>query len=422
MRRPPRLGEDVGVRRLLVLGVAVLLAAGACANEPVPDQDAGPPLGPTLPPAASSTVAPLAPSDIPSLPPGPPPGAAPTARCVPYKEPTSIADVEATVTGYPSVDSFRGGDVGADVLLADGRRLWVFGDTMRSDDKGGVTYVRNSMLVFGNGCASVVTPADQGALIPNRPDGVGYWPMSIAKISLAGYDLVGVMVQRVRGTPAVGGFEILGSSVAVFRVETGGVPTLLAVRDLDADSADATKVVWGAASYVDIDGWAYVYGTANPRLPYVFGYSLLVARMRPTDVINPSAWTYWDGSSWQFDRTRAATLIPAAEGVSQTLSVFRSGWHWYAISKRDDFIGTDLVIWSSPTATGPFTPNPPSEYIPSDPANHIFRYMALAHPDLLPTPGKVVVSVSQNSDDLQLLARDPLLYRPRFYEITLPSG
>jgi hypothetical protein len=341
---------------------------------------------------------------------------------VPFTRPTTVQQLESVVTGYRSVPSFRGGDVGADVLLSDGRGLWVFGDTLHGDDFAGPRYVRNSMLIFSDSCITVVAAPGNGAVIPDRADGVGYWPMSIGKVARDGYDLVAVMAQRVRGSDTAGRFENLGPAIAVFRVERGGLPVLQRVSDLGADATDRRAPTWGSAVWVAEDGYAYVYGTSNPELPLVFGFALSVARTTPETIEHPETWQYWDGHSWQGDAARARVIIPAAGGVSQTLSVFERDGRWYAVSKRDEFLGHDLVVWTSRSPTGPFTPAPPVAQIPSDLDHHVFRYMPLAHPDLLPTPGHVVVSVSQNSDDPALLAADPVLYRPRFFEIELPAA
>jgi hypothetical protein len=113
-------------------------------------------------------------------------------------------------------------------------------------------------------------------------------------------------------------------------------------------------------------------------------------------------------------------LVPAVGGVSQTLSVFERDGRWYAVSKRDEFLGTDLVIWSSPRPTGPFTAAPPVAQIPSDATQGRLRYMPLAHPDLLPQDGSVIVSYSQNETDVTKVGDDPFLYRPRFLRVPLP--
>ncbi|WP_162891380.1 DUF4185 domain-containing protein [Aeromicrobium sp. A1-2] len=343
-------------------------------------------------------------------------------QCLPIEPITSVDglnDIASTLRGSPE---FQGADVGADVELQDGRRLWVFGDTLRSPTFSGQRFVRNSMLVFDDSCADVVLPADHGALIPDREDGVGYWPMSIAKVEHVGYDLVGVAAQRVRGAAQPDGaaaFENLGPAIALFVVRRGDTPQLLEVRDIGADLAGTKRTTWGAATAVE-GGWVYLYGTASPGADLVFGFSLQVARVRPDDILDASRWRYWDGSRWQQHASEATTLIPATGGVSQTLSVFRQAGRWYAVSKRDEFLGSDLVVWSSPGPTGPFFAAPPVAQIPSNEKTGALRYMPLAHPDLLPEQGSIVVSYSQNNTDVGEINANPFLYRPRFLRIPLP--
>lgn len=353
----------------------------------------------------------------------PPAELAAETHCVPIETIASVGDLNQLVTKVRGGSEFQGADVGADVLLQDGRRLWVFGDTLRSQDFDGQRFVRNSMLVFEDHCADVVLPADHGALIPDRGDGVGYWPMSIAKVERTGYDLVGVAAQRVRSSDTPDGafaFRNLGPAIALFIVVRGQTPQLLTVEDIGPDQEDTTRPTWGAASAVR-DGWVYLYGTANPHKKGVFGYSLKVARVRPNDILTTSRWRYWDGSTWQHKAGKAATLIPAQGGVSQTLSVFEKDGRWYAISKQDEFLGSHLVIWSSPGPTGPFTEGPSVAEIPSDISSGTLRYMPLAHPDLLPEKGSVVVSYSQNNTDLGAVNDNPFLYRPRFLRVDLPQ-
>lgn len=342
--------------------------------------------------------------------------------CLPYESPRSVDDLNRFVDTVRGSGEFLGADVGADTVLQDGRRLWVFGDTLRSRDFDGQRFVRNSMLVFDADCANVVLPADHGALIPDRDDGVGYWPMAIASAPRAGYDLVGVTAQRVSSGDTPGDastFTNLGPSIAVFLVPVGQPPQLLDVVDVGPDSDDKGRPTWGAAAAA-ADGWLYLYGTASPEQKLVFGFSLSVARVRPDDLIDPSRWTYWDGKAWRKDPSAAQELIPADGGVSQTLSVFERDGTWYAVSKRDEFLGSDLVVWSAPRPTGPFTAAPPAAEIPSDVDAGRLRYMPLAHPDLLPEDGSVVVSYSRNDTDVTEVQDDPFLYRPRFLRIDLP--
>lgn len=352
------------------------------------------------------------------------PSRAAGTQCLPIKPFNDVAGLNRLVAGFRGGDEFQGADVGADVTLQDGRQLWVFGDTLRARDFKGQRFVRNSMLVFTESCAQVVLPADHGALIPDRADGTGYWPMSIAKVERPGYDLVGVSAQRVRGSDdpgKAGDFQNLGPAIALFIVRPGQTPQLIDKRDLGPDNVSRKRPTWGAASAV-VDDWVYIYGTANPETPGVFGWSLSVARVKVDDIFRPTAWRYWDGKSWQRKSVHAAKLIPAVGGVSQTLSVFHRGDRWYAVSKRDDYLGKDLVIWTASGPAGPFTASPALAVIPSDTSTGMLRYMPLAHPDLLPQAGSIVVSVSQNNTDVAKVTDDPFLYRPRFLRVKLPAA
>jgi hypothetical protein len=350
------------------------------------------------------------------------PGASET-ECVATPKISNLKELNEFAGSVRGGPSFQGADVGADVRLQDGRRLWVFGDTLRTTDFQGQRFVRNSMLVLGAGCAQTVLPANHGAIVPDRGDGIGYWPMSIARVQRSGYDLVGVATQRVTSTGAPDGafaFETLGSSMAVFVVRRSGTPQLVAQQDIGKDDKDPSHPQWGAAAAVDGD-WVYLYGTARPQQKGIFGFSLRVARTRIETILDSSRWQYWDGHAWRASASRAHELIPADHGVSQTLSVFSRKGRWYAVSKRDEVLGSDLVVWSAPSPTGPFDSGTVVGELPSDLKTGALRYMPLAHPDLMPDPATVLVSYSRNNTDVKKVENDPFLYRPQFVRVTLPT-
>lgn len=335
--------------------------------------------------------------------------------------PRDVADLNRQIESMQGSPAFQGADVGADVRLQDGRFLLVFGDTLRAPSFEGPRFVRNSMMLWGPDCVSVVLPPGNGALVPDRADGVGYWPMSSAVSHQPGYDLVLVSTQRVETTGG-GSFDFanLGPALAVFVVEEGGTPQLIATEDLGPDDDDRARPTWGAALAVDGD-WVYAYGTANPGRPGVFGFSLLVSRARAEDVLDRSRWRYWDGTRWQADPERAVELVPAEGGVSQTLSVFHRGDRWYALSKRDGDLGDQLVFWTAPGPTGPFTPTAPVATVPTDLDSGAVTYMPLAHPRIFPEGGTVVASYSRNNTDFEKIEADPRLYRPTFLRVPLPG-
>jgi len=351
------------------------------------------------------------------------PSRASATSCVDDLRPAeTVADLNRQIQSLQGTPAFQGADVGADAELQDGRFLLVFGDTLRGEEFDGPQFVRNSMMLWGEDCVSVVLPPSKGALIPDRYDGVGYWPMSTAVAHRPGYDLVVVSTQRV-ATTGGGSFDFanIGPALAVFVVQAGETPQLIAREDVGPDDSDTGRPEWGAALAAD-DDWLYLYGTAREADAETPGFTLQVARSRPDDVLETEGWQYWDGSQWQGDPARAAEVPPAADGVSQTLSVFHQGGRWYALSKRNDFLGTDVTVWTAAQPWGPFDAGRAVATLPSDAATGGLRYMPLAHPDLVPLPGTVVVSYGGNRSDFGQVLADPLLYRPYFLRVRLPDG
>ncbi len=310
--------------------------------------------------------------------------------------------------------------MGIDVGLRGRRRLWLFADTLRASDAEGAHLVRNSGLMFSPGCVEVLASIPNGGpLIPDRADGVGYWPMSAFRVPGAGRDDVYVMTQRVKTVSAgLFGFKVLGPSVAVLDVPWDGSPTVVGVHDLGSDHVGQRRPVWGAALAVS-DGWIYLYGTMSRRLSGIHGFALYVARTRPTYLLEVERWTYWNGQQWTREAGDAAPLIDERGGVSETLSVFEEDGRWFALSKRDEFLGEDLVIWTAPSPTGPFDEGTVVAALPC-PSTTKLTYLPVAHPELPSRRGTVVVSWSRNSTSFEDLCADPAGYRPQFRRVRLP--
>lgn len=141
--------------------------------------------------------------------------------------------------------------------------------------------------------------------------------------------------------------------------------------------------------------------------------------MRPDDLLNQSRWRYWDGSGWSRSQADAIEMIAARDGVSQTLSVFTRGGRWYALSKRNDLLGSDITVWTANSPTGPWSSGTAVAKVSKGETGQV-RYMPLAHPSLFPQAGSVVASYSTNDTNSERVVEDPLRYRPHFVRVTLP--
>ena len=341
-------------------------------------------------------------------------------ECHTYPEPVGAAGYNHVATSE-SDPLLVGADVASSVELGDGRHLWVFGDTSRiiGGDVGLVA--RNSMIMAGPGCRAVVAAQGGGPVIPDRADGVGYWPMSMLVEHANGVSTVRVMSQRVRGGEVNFAFTNLGPAIATFLIPDGEAPYYQGVVDLGPDNPSKTQPTWGAASAADSTGWWYLYATSNPDQPLVFGWGVRVARVRPAMILDRATWRYWTGAAWSTSEKEASEVIAPAGGVSQTFSVFVHAGQWYAVSKLDGDLGSNLAVWPAASPHGPFGKPVTVGLIPNTTDPSVLRYMPLAHPEVIQArPNTVVVSVSRNTEDLALLLKYPLLYRPYFLDIPLP--
>jgi hypothetical protein len=337
--------------------------------------------------------------------------------CPPGPSTTSVTSAGRINKGISrgGLPRWQAGDIGASARLSDGRIVWLFGDTVRTASYD-PRIVANSMLVSSRGCVSQLVPPDQGPVIPDAADGTVRWPMSVAVGRSGGTDVLVVLCSRIdRGDSGAFGFTYLGSSAAVFSVAPNGVPELHKVVRLTPTSRDPQQVNWGAASVLHED-WFYVYGTRLTGRPGDVGRELHVARV-PTDAPGERhRWQFWDGGRWQPDHGRSAVVLPSRDGVSQTLSVDVVGGSFVAVSKGGGDLGDFVYEWRSPTPWGPWTGHQEIA-APAGFDTGKLQYAPLAHPEVALRSGKLLVSVSRNTTDLQRLVSHPEIGRPRFVEV-----
>jgi hypothetical protein len=412
-------------RRPLALAAVGLVLAGCSLTEA--------PVGDTRPapaPLVASQELPQATAEVSLEPACPPPD--PSETFTPAQLRRALDEAELPL--------WEAGDVGVTEELADGRIVWLYADTVRPDGYP-TRLIGNSMLISSGDCISQVLPADGEAIVPDaafadeadaRPEApnpfndVVQWPMSLVRIPTpAGYPddvtdvLVGVFNRVQRGIGAWD-FLVRGSSLVTFTVAGDGIPRVEQILELTPDDLDLHHVNWGAAAEADED-WLYIYGTRTTGQLYVYGRELYVSRRPVDDPTDADRWEFWNGSTWQADRTRAAPIMNALEGdsesgVSQTLTVARVDGRWMAVSKRGGDVYDEIWQWWSDSPVGPWEGRPVLD-VRSGLGSESLTYLPLAHPDIPLSSGGLLVTISTNVSDFERLLREPQLGRPLYFEI-----
>ncbi len=332
----------------------------------------------------------------------------------PTERPKPTVDQVNAIGAALDLPAWQAGDIGASGRLSDGRIIWLFGDTIRPSLQPQL--VANSMLITSGECVSQLLDAASGPVIPDVSPTTVRWPMSVVVDQLNGQDTIVVLCARVdRGNSGSLGFTYLGTSAAVFTVESGQAPQLLKVVDITPDSRDPDQINWGAASTIH-DGWFYVFGTRLTGEDLDFGRELFVARAPAADPSAPKGWEFWDGAAWQSKVGKAKLILPSQGGVSQTLSVDYVGGTWVAVSKLNGDIANFVYEWTAPHPWGPWKAikelKAPGGFDTGD-----YQYAPLAHPEVELASGDLLVSVSRNTSDFQRLIDDPEIGRPYFVEL-----
>lgn len=322
-------------------------------------------------------------------------------------------------------------DQAASVRLPDGRYAWLFGDTVQGTltrRDGALAVSRwvmphsSAVVTSGTSCRDtrVVTGPRRTSLLPDAANGEVHWPMA----AVVDGGQLHVFAQRVRLTPHQG-FTSTGTRLAAlhYRDSAGRPATPAFSRWQPTPStgvAEDRGIQWGAA--VERSGsHLYVYGTRGSKDPMVFGKSLHVARVPVGRLGSWASWRYWDGRSWVTGSARAVAVKEAAGGVSTSLSVDRVGERWVAVTKKDEFLGREIVVLTAERPTGPWretriaTTDTDADLEEGD-----VTYTALGHPDIPLTSGRMLVSVSRNNLDSRRTLRDVERGRPYFFEAGLP--
>jgi hypothetical protein len=308
---------------------------------------------------------------------------------------------------------WAGADLTGVVPLPDGRKLWLFGDTLYSDvdTDGGrgplVGFGNNSAFVQSGGCMRHVagSAAQRSWLVPPQGDGSAYWPGGGVVVG----DRLHVFLGRVLPEPPFG--RLLDRAVATLTLPD---LRLVGITPLPLSN---TGPGFGSSAVAPGDGFVYVYGTRRPDCDRCYASDIYVARVPAGSVTDTSAWAFWDGGAWAAD-ANAARPVMSGGGAQVDVQPWRGGW--LAVSKAADILSPDIVGWWAPGPSGPWSPLGTLYRVPAvaSPAKDTYTYM----PSVVArrADGRLLLAYNVGTFSDATSRRDAALYGPRFVEVDVP--
>ena len=261
-------------------------------------------------------------------------------------------------------DTEPGGIIGADyprtLALPNGNVLWTFQDA-RVRTPTGARYVHNIGMMQVGACFSILvggsSSSPQAWLFPDQtaPQFRWFWPLD-AEMGADGQIYVFSVEMNERGDGYLTRAEPGGTFVARvdpdnWNVEWYGTP------------ADTSNDLYGWSIESD-DEWTYLFAHCHRQFGWdpIFDIPahdrscsdrVTVGRVPLGALFEPP--TYWAGSSWSPDRSRAQPVIPRSGRFTSPTQIVEKNGRWLAVTKLDDWWGSEILIESVVHPTGPYT-------------------------------------------------------------------
>ena len=319
--------------------------------------------------------------------------------------------------------TWSGGDQVTSLRASNGLTYWSFGDTAIGEEdpvtgayRPGWEMLPNTILAQRGDTLHATTIRNA---VPNAADGDRYWTQGMFELRGSFY----VLCQRIRPTPDNSWFQLRGVELARFTFNADGS---LAFRGMIPTPSsglidgNTTATAQYSADAVVSDGYVYVFGFSNvPDDENFEPHRSYVARVPVGSVETPSAWRFRDAAGgWNRDIAQAAPILHA-----QISSVRKVGGQWLLAYKPWNGWGDTVHVERRATpwgaVQGSTTISSPAGTTPG--GQRYQTYSPQLHPEQPLASGKLLVSIAWNGVDLFTdTARDADLYKPRFYEITVP--
>ena len=293
------------------------------------------------------------------------------------------------------------GDVGDSAVYAPGKAMWIFGDTFVYDANlkwiGGVGNNTGATATYTQGDPSslVLTPLDTGkspsyglSRVTDPSDGTGCTVAPSGPTSLR-WPEIGT---GAPGKVIIGYHDYCTQDKAT---RSDGLAEYDPVSKTFTNNRQCTPFEAGPPNFLPPqkklvgpirpgNGYVYLYGYVRAKT----GGEIYVARVSD----NPSAWcwdgnfSWWDGSKWQPDYTKATSIAPTTDIGDAGVEDFRSVKGVYVMLVRgtnEPGMGeTKFKVYTAKSPQGPWTPGASGRIPDACETGPLYCYALLSHPEL----------------------------------------
>ena len=257
----------------------------------------------------------------------------------------------------------------------------------------------------------------ESLFIPNTPSAekTDYYWLGDGFVNTALKNTTYIFAYRMRNLDNSDDWSFKKMGTNLIALSSGSLPPFKDQRQIEIPNY-LDKGEFGAGIFVNTkkagavnsDGYVYIYGNNKKNLT--------VARVKPEDFENFSAWRFWDGKGWNEDIEKIAFVV---QDVSNELSVSALPDGRYALVFTLGGLSPTIGLRLGRTPYGPFGSVIKVWEAKEMQHKNYITYNAKAYPNLS-APGELLIAYNVNAFDFKNeLKANPNLYRPRFIKLKL---
>lgn len=311
---------------------------------------------------------------------------------------------------------WRGGDSAGSIDLGDGRVLWLFGDSVISENSNGLrmgTFVRNSVAIQSGYVFSgpvryywrTVSKGKQAFF--NSPEVEWFWPGHGSIVR----DRLIVFLLQLRSLKTGLGFEAVGWYVAIIS-NPDDDPDNWSIKYVRGP--DTYGQIVGSAAVLKDDKYLYAFGSDEPAT-----HEAHLLRWSLDDIyrgkISKPEW--WFNGRWARRRSPTPKPRPLFVGATEYSVHFDRDLGKYIQIQTFGFGAASIGVRMADRPEGPWS-EPKIIYTPDHAGVKMpIIYSAKAHPEL--RGDGLFVTYNVNSLDLQHMLENQSIYFPRFIRVKI---